>query len=382
VKRRIFTQDHERFRAVIADYLAREVVPEFPEWLRNELVPRKVLKSLARIGVLGLNIPEEYGGAGPVGFTYGVVLAEETAKALVHLGPVRTHTDVVLPYLVAFANEEQRQRWFPRIVSGDLALAVAMTEPGTGSDLAAISTSAVREGDEYIISGAKTFVTGGLQADLVLVVVRTEHAAADRRTGLSLIAVETDRDGFERGRKLEKLGLAVQDTIELFLHDVRVPVANLLGEEGQAFNYLRHNLAGERLAIGVGAVCAARSALNLTIDYVKSRTVFGQSLSSLQNTKFVLAEVATELEAAQAMVDQAIQEHEDGELSASDAAKVKLYCTEMQGRAIDRCIQLFGGYGYMCEYPISRLYADARVTRIYGGTSEVQKMIISKSLGL
>lgn len=382
MKRRIFTQDHERFRAVIADYLAREVVPEFPEWLRNELVPRKVLKSLARIGVLGLNIPEEYGGAGPVGFTYGVVLAEETAKALVHLGPVRTHTDVVLPYLVAFANEEQRQRWFPRIVSGDLALAVAMTEPGTGSDLAAISTSAVREGDEYIISGAKTFVTGGLQADLVLVVVRTEHAAADRRTGLSLIAVETDRDGFERGRKLEKLGLAVQDTIELFLHDVRVPVANLLGEEGQAFNYLRHNLAGERLAIGVGAVCAARSALNLTIDYVKSRTVFGQSLSSLQNTKFVLAEVATELEAAQAMVDQAIQEHEDGELSASDAAKVKLYCTEMQGRAIDRCIQLFGGYGYMCEYPISRLYADARVTRIYGGTSEVQKMIISKSLGL
>lgn len=382
MKRRIFTEDHEQFRAVIADFLAREVVPDFPKWLNEELVPRSIFKSLAELGVLGMNIPEEYGGSGPVGYTYGVVLSEETARALVHLGPVRTHIDVVLPYLLAYANDEQRQRWFPPMVNGDLALAIAMTEPGTGSDLAGISTTAIRDGDHYVLNGAKTFITGGVQADLVLVVARTAWESDDRRTGLSLIMVEADRHGFQRGRKLKKLGLAVQDTAELFFDDVRVPVANLLGEEGQALSYLKHNLAGERLSIAVGAICAAQSALDLTIEYARNREVFGKPLGSFQNTRFVLADVATELEAGQSMLDRAITEHEEGDLSWADAAKTKLFCTELQGRVIDRCLQVFGGYGYMAEYPISRLYADARVTRIYGGTNEVQRVIISKSLGL
>lgn len=382
MKRRIFTEDHEQFRKVLRGYLDNEVVTEFTQWLDAEQVPRKLFTGLAQLGVMGMGVPEEYGGAGDVGYTYSVVLGEEVADALVHLGPLRTHMDIVLPYLRAYANEEQSARWFPKIAAGDLVLSIAMTEPGTGSDLAGITTTARRDGGEYVINGSKTFITGGIHTDLVLVVARTSTSEQNRRGGLSLIAVGADAAGFEKGRKLDKLGLAVQDTAELSFTDVRVPVANLIGREGEAFSYLGHNLAGERLSIGVGAVCAAQSALRITVDYVKQREVFGQMVSSFQNTKFELAAIATELEAAQAMLDRAVQEHEVGELSAVDAAKVKLFCTEMQGRVIDRCLQLFGGYGYMMEYPIARLYADARVTRIFGGTSEVQKTIISKSLGL
>lgn len=382
MKRRIFNDDHEQFRKVVAGYIAREVVPQFPRWLEDELVPRDAFRGLAELGVMGFYIPEQYGGSGDVGYTYSVVLGEETANALVHFGPLRTHMDVVLPYLLSYANEEQRQRWFPRIVTGDLLLAIAMTEPGTGSDLAGITTTARRDGDEYVINGAKTFITGGIVADLVLVVARTSREENDRRAGLSLIAVAANTPGFEKGRKLDKLGLALQDTAELSFNEVRVPAANLLGEEGKAFSYLSHNLAGERLSIGVGAVCAAKSALTITIEYVKDRQVFGQPVSAFQNTKFELAAVATDIEAAQSMLDRAIVEYENGELTPVDAAKVKLFCSELQGRVMDRCLQLFGGYGYMMEYPIARLYADARVTRIFGGTNEVQKTIISKSLGL
>jgi acyl-CoA dehydrogenase len=382
MKRDLFTADHEDFRSMLRDYLAREVVPVFPRWLEQELVPRDFFRDLAKLGVMGMNIDEDYGGSGPADFTYSVVLNEEVARALVHLGPLRCHTDVVMPYFREYANEEQRRRWFPGIASGDLFTAIAMTEPGTGSDLAGIRTSAVRDGDDYILNGSKTFITGGITAELVIVVARTATDPDNRRNGLTLLVVEDGMPGFEKGRKLDKIGLPVQDTAELSFADVRVPARNLLGEEGQAFSYLGQNLAGERLGIALGSITAAQAALRVTVDYVKERQVFGKPVSSFQNTKFELASVATDLEAGQALFDRAVVEHNKGELSAVDAAKTKLFCTELQARVVDRCLQLFGGYGYMTEYPIARLYADARVSRIYGGTSEVLKTIISKSLGL
>jgi acyl-CoA dehydrogenase len=365
---------------MVRDFLAREVVPVFPRWLEQELIPRDFFRSLAKTGILGMNIDEEYGGSGEAGYTYSVVLGEETARALVQLGPLRCHMDVVMPYFRAYANSEQRQRWFPGIASGDLFTAIAMTEPGTGSDLAGIRTTAVRDGDDYVLNGAKTFISGGITAELVIVVARTSTDPDNRRNGLTLLVVEDGMPGFEKGRKLDKIGLPLQDTAELSFTDVRVPAANLLGEEGKAFSYLGQNLAGERLGISMGAITAARAALDVTIAYTRERQVFGKPVASFQNTKFELAAVATELEAGQALFDKAVAEHERGELSPVDAAKTKLFCTELLGRAVDRCLQLFGGYGYITEYPIARLYADARVLRIYGGTSEVLKTIISKSL--
>jgi acyl-CoA dehydrogenase len=300
----------------------------------------------------------------------------------VHLGPLRCHMDVVVPYFLAYADEAQRNRWLPGISSGDLLTAIAMTEPGTGSDLAGIATTAARDGDHYLLNGAKTFITGGVHADLVVVIARTSSDPADRRKGLSLLVVEDGMPGFSKTRKLDKLGLHVQDTAELAFIDVQVPAANLLGREGEAFSYLKHNLVRERLGIALGAITAAKAALDTTVAYVGQRRVFGTTVGSFQNTKFELAAVDTEIEAGQAMFDRAVAEHEAGRLTPVDAAKTKLFCTEVQARTVDRCLQLFGGYGYMMEYPIARLYADARVTRIYGGTSEVLKTIISKSLGL
>jgi alkylation response protein AidB-like acyl-CoA dehydrogenase len=291
--------------------------------------------------------------------------------------------DVVLPYFLHYANAEQKRRWLPGIASGELMTAIAMTEPGTGSDLAGIRTTATRDGDHYVLNGAKTFITGGLNADLVLVVARTSQAAAEnRREGLSILVVESSSPGFSVGRNLEKLGLKAQDTTELFFRDVRVPADNLLGEEGSAFRYLLHNLPQERLTIAVAALGSAAAALTLTVDYVTQRNVFGQPVSSFQNTKFVLADCATRIEAGQALVDRALDAHNAGELTVADAAKAKLFCTELQAKVVDECLQLHGGYGYMLEYPIARLYADARVTRIYGGTNEIIKTIISKDLGL
>ena len=383
MKRTLFTEDHEDFRSLVRDFLAREVVPVFPQWLEDQLIPRDFFRSIAKIGIMGMNIDEELGGSGEADYLYNVVLNEETARALVHLGPLRCHTDVVMPYFRGLANDEQRKRWFPSIATGDLFTAIAMTEPGTGSDLAGIRTSAVRDGDgDYILNGAKTFITGGITADLVIVVARTSIDESNRRNGLTLLVVEDGMPGFEKGRKLDKIGLHVQDTAELSFTDVRVPAANVLGEEGKAFSYLGQNLAGERLSIASGAICAAQAALDITIEYTKDRQVFGKPVASFQNTKFELAAVATDVEAGQAMFDRAAAEFVRDELSPVDAAKTKLFCTELQARVVDRCLQLFGGYGYMNEYPIARLYADARVSRIYGGTSEVLKTIISKSLGL
>ncbi|MEV6336863.1 acyl-CoA dehydrogenase family protein [Nocardia vinacea] len=382
MRRTLFTQDHEDFRLLVRDYLAREVVPEYEQWRDAGLVPRELFTSLGKLGIIGTAIAEEYGGGGQDDYRYNVVLQEECARAGVTLGGLRTHLDIVVPYFLGLADDAQRSRWFPGLASGELYTAIAMSEPGTGSDLAGVATKAVRDGDHYVLNGAKTFITGGYHADLVIVVARTSTDPDNRRAGLSLLVVQKGMPGFTVGRKLDKLGLTVQDTVELSFADVRVPVANLLGAEGQAFSYLGRNLAQERLAISVGAVAQARAALEMTITYVRDRTVFGKPVAHFQNTKFELAAIAAEVEAAQTMLDAAITALVAGELSPVDAAKTKLFCTEMQGRVVDRCLQLHGGYGYILESPIARLYADARVSRIYGGTSEVMKTIISKSLGL
>ncbi|MEU6140635.1 acyl-CoA dehydrogenase family protein [Streptomyces sp. NPDC047081] len=382
MRRTLFAQDHEDFRLLVRDFIAREVLPEYEDWRRAGLVPRELFTSLGKLGIIGTAIPEEYGGGGQDDYRFNVVIQEECARAGVTLGGLRTHLDIVVPYFTGLANTGQRERWFPGLASGELYTAIAMSEPGTGSDLAGIRTRAVRDGDHFVLDGAKTFITGGHHADLVIVVARTATDPDDRRAGLSLLVVEKGMPGFTVGRKLEKIGLAVQDTVELSFDAVRVPAANLLGEEGGAFTHLGRNLAQERLAIAVGAVAQTRNAIDLTIGYVRDRTVFGKPVAHFQNTKFELAAMATELEAAQTLLDAAVSALVAGELSPADAAKTKLFCTETQGRVVDRCLQLHGGYGYILESPIARLYADARVTRIYGGTSEVLKTIISKSLGL
>jgi acyl-CoA dehydrogenase len=382
MRRTLFEQDHQDFRLLVRDFIAREVLPLYEDWRRAGLVPRDLFTSMGKLGILGTAIPEEYGGGGQDDYRFNVVIQEECARAGVTLGGLRTHLDVVVPYFTGLADAGQRARWLPGLASGDLYTAIAMSEPGTGSDLAGITTRAVRDGDHWVLDGAKTFITGGHHADLVIVVARTAADPDDRRAGLSLLVVEKGMPGFTVGRKLEKVGLTVQDTVELAFDAVRVPAANLLGEEGAAFTHLGRNLAQERLAIAVGAVAQTRAAIDLTVAYVRDRQIFGKTLSSFQNTKFELAAMATEAEAAQTLLDTAITALVVGELSPADAAKTKLFCTETQGRVVDRCLQLHGGYGYILESPIARLYADARVTRIYGGTSEVLKTIISKSLGL
>jgi acyl-CoA dehydrogenase len=382
MRRDLFTEDHEAFRQLAKDFIDKEVVPDYPLWEKAGRMPRTAFEKLGNLGMMGMAIPEEYGGSGQPDYRYNVVLQEEAARALVTLSTVRTQLEVILPYFLHYANEEQRQRWFPGLAAGTLLTAVAMTEPGTGSDLAGVKTTAVRDGDSYVVNGAKTFITGGMQSDLVIVVARTSTDPENRRKGLSLLVVEDGMPGFTRGRELDKMGCKVQDTAELSFVDVRVPATNLLGDEGEAFRYLGHNLAQERLTVAVGSVAQARSAITAAIGYTKDRKAFGTPVSSFQNTKFELAACSTEVEAAQAMLDRAVALHVDGELSGADAARVKLFCTEMQARVVDRCLQLFGGYGYMMEYPIARLYTDARVARIYAGTSEVMKVIIAKSLGL
>ncbi|MFE2416179.1 acyl-CoA dehydrogenase family protein [Streptomyces hokutonensis] len=382
MRRTLFEETHEDFRLLVRDFIAREVVPSYEDWRRAGLVPRDLFTALGKLGIIGTSIPEKYGGGGQDDYRYNAVIQEECARACVTLGGLRTHLDIVVPYFTGLANAEQRARWLPGLASGELYTAIAMSEPATGSDLAGITTRAVRDGDHFILNGAKTFITGGHHADLVIVVARTAVDPDNRRAGLSLLVVEKGMPGFTVGRKLEKIGLAVQDTVELAFDDVRVPAANLLGEEGAAFTLLGRNLAQERLAIAVGAVAQARTAIDLTVAYVRDRNVFGKPLAQFQNTKFELASLNAELTAAQALLDAAITALVAGELDPVDAARTKLVCTETQGRVVDRCLQLHGGYGYILGSPIARLYADARVTRIYGGTSEVMKLIISKSLGL
>jgi acyl-CoA dehydrogenase len=383
MKRDLFTPEQEDFRLLIRDFVAKEVVPCYGEWEKLGHIPREFFRKLGDIGVMGMAIPEKFGGGGDADYRYNVILQEEASRAMVTMGTTRSQLDVWLPYFLDYCAEEQKERWFPGMVKGELLTAMAMTEPGTGSDLAGMTTRAVRMSDHYVLNGAKTFITGGYLADLVIVVARTSDAPPEnRREGLTLLVVEDGMPGFTKGGKLDKIGLKVQDTAELSFSDVRVPVANRLGEEGKAFGYLGHNLPQERLTIAVGSVAQARAAVTAATEYTKDRKVFGQPVASFQNTKFELAACHTEVEAAQALLDKALAELVAGELTPADAALVKLFTSEMQARVVDRCLQLFGGYGYITEYPIARLYADARVTRIYGGTSEVMKVIVSKSMGL
>jgi alkylation response protein AidB-like acyl-CoA dehydrogenase len=333
-------------------------------------------------------VPEEYGGGGVPDFRFNAVLGEEllrTPDAGAGLG-IALHNDICLPYFLSYCTEEQKQRWLPGIVSGELVTAIGMTEPGIGSDLASMSTTALRRkdgvnGDHYVVNGGKTFITNGIHADLVITAVKTDPA--HRHRGMSLLILERGMDGFTRGRNLNKLGQHAQDTAELFFDNVHVPVENLLGpQEGQGFAQLVVNLPRERLSVAIAAVASVRSVLEMTLAYVKERRAFGQPVGSFQNSRFVLAEIATELDLAQHYVDDCVRALNDGDLTAVDAAKAKWWTTELQGRAVDRCLQLHGGYGFMNEYPIARAFADARVTRIYAGTTEIMKELVGRELGL
>ncbi|HKH79532.1 MAG TPA: acyl-CoA dehydrogenase family protein [Solirubrobacteraceae bacterium] len=385
MRRTLFEDVHEDFRASLRTFLAREVIGEenrYGEWERTGIVPREVFALAGRGGFLGMAIPERYGGAGVEDFRFNVVIGEETQRAGVGgfgLG-ITLHNDICLPYFLTYCTDEQRERWLGGIASGELITALAMTEPGMGSDLAAMSTRARREGDHYVVDGSKTFITNGINADLAIVAVKTDPS--ERHRGISLLVVERGTEGFERGRNLQKIGQHAQDTAELSFAQARVPVENLLGQEGEGFRHLVSNLPQERLSIAASAVAAAEAALGWTLDYVRERRAFGKPIGSFQHSRFTLAEIRTEVEIARAYVDRCVQALGDGELSAEDAAMAKWWCTDLQGRVVDRCLQLHGGYGYMLEYPIARAYADARVTRIYGGANEIMLEIVGRSMGL
>lgn len=385
MQRTVFTDEHEAFRKTVRAFVESQVVPVYDQWYEAGIVPRTFYRSLAELGVFGIEVPEEYGGAGVDSFKFQAILIEETARAGVSFGGSSVHVGLCLPYLKNLASEEQKQRWLPGFVTGEIMFAIAMTEPGTGSDLAGMRTTAQlsEDGTHYVLNGAKTFITGGVHADRVIVCARTAPPTeTDRRHGISLFVVDTSSPGYTVGRKLDKLGLKVSDTAELSFTDVRVPVADLLGEADQGFRYLGQNLPQERLSIAVGAYAQARAAIRFALEYTRGRTVFGQPVAQFQNTKFELAACRAEVDAAEAVVDRALEALDRGELTPADAASAKLFCTEVASRVIDRCLQLHGGYGYITEYPVARLYADNRVNRIYGGTSEVMKMIIAKDMGL
>jgi alkylation response protein AidB-like acyl-CoA dehydrogenase len=379
-RRRIFEDDHEDFRESVRRWLTRDVAPHFDTWEQEGIVPREMFAAAGEHGFIATQVPEEHGGAGVDDFRFNVVLSEECFR--LNLGGfgvgLTLHNDVCLPYFLEYCNAEQKQRWLPGIVDGTAITAIAMTEPGTGSDLAGIKTKAIRDGDHYVVNGAKTFITNGINGDLLVTAVKTDPA--QRHKGISMLVIEGDTPGLERGRNLEKIGMHSQDTAELFFNDARVPVENLLGAEGQGFTQMVHNLAQERLSVAVSGVATAQAAIRMTVEYVKEREAFGAPIASFQNTRFELAACRAETDAAQAFVDEATMQLVERSLSVERAAEVKLFCTEVQGRVIDRCLQLFGGYGYMLEYPIARLYADARVSRIYAGSNEIMKEIIGRNL--
>ena len=383
MRRTLYDDDHEAFRASVRTFVDKEIAPHVDDWSAAGITPRELFTAAGRQGFLGIEVPEEYGGGGVADFRFNAVLGEEllrTPDAGAGLG-IALHNDICLPYFLSYCTDEQKQRWLPGIVSGELVTAIGMTEPGIGSDLASMATTAVRDGDHYVENGSKTFITNGIHADLVITAVKTDPK--HRHRGMSLLVLERGMAGFTRGRNLAKLGQHAQDTAELFFDNVRVPVGNLLGpEEGRGFAQLVSNLPRERLSVAIAAVASVRSVLEMTLAYVKERRAFGQPVGSFQNSRFVLAEIATELDVAQHYVDDCVRALNDDELTAVDAAKAKWWTTELQGRAVDRCLQLHGGYGFMNEYPVARAFADARVTRIYAGTTEIMKELVGRDLGL
>jgi long-chain-acyl-CoA dehydrogenase len=380
VRRNFYEPDHEAFREVVQAFIKREVEPNNEKWEEQRSVDRQAWLAAGQQSLIGLGIPEEYDGGGTTDFRFRCVVMEEFARAgatSISSG-FGLQDDIAIPYIVDLGTDEQKSRWLPKMASGECIGAIAMTEPGAGSDLQGIRTTAVRDGDEWVVNGAKTFITNGINSDLVIAVARTDPNAGSR--GISLLVVERGMPGFSRGRKLDKIGLHGQDTAELFFDDVRVPATNLLGREGGGFVHLMERLPRERMSIAFMGLASARAALGWTVEYTANRTAFGQPIAAFQNTQFELASMVTEVDVLEAYVDKAVLALNAGELTVVDAAKAKLWATDVQNRVLDRCLQLFGGYGYMSEYPIARAFTDARVQKIYGGTSEIMKTIIARDI--
>jgi alkylation response protein AidB-like acyl-CoA dehydrogenase len=379
-ERTIYNNEHEQFRTAFRSWLEKEIAPHHEQWESDGITPREMWRQAGSLGFLGYHVPEQYGGGGVDDYKFGAIMQEEVSETglIGSANGITLHNDIVLPYYLTLGTNDQKSRWLPGMVSGELIGALAITEPNTGSDVAGVRTSAVRKGDVYIVNGSKTFITNGINSDLVITTVRTDPDAGHK--GFTLLVLERGMKGFERGRNLSKLGMHAQDTAELSFTDVEVPVENRLGEEGMGFVYLMQNLAQERLGMAVGGVKVASAAVQWTLDYTKERKAFGQSIASFQNSKFALAEMATEVQIAQVYVDRCIELHSEGRLSAEQAAAAKFWVTELQNKVVDRCLQLHGGYGYMTEYPIARAWADSRIQTIYGGTTEIMKEIVGRSL--
>jgi alkylation response protein AidB-like acyl-CoA dehydrogenase len=380
VRRNLYEPDHEAFREVVQAFVKREVIPNTERWEEDRSVDRQTWLAAGKQAIIGLPVPEEFGGGGTGDFRFRCVVMEELARvgATSLSSGFGLQDDIAVPYLIDLGTQEQKARWLPPMAAGEWIGAIAMTEPGAGSDLQGIRTTAVRDQDTWVLNGAKTFITNGINSDLVIVVARTDPDAGSR--GISLLVAERGMPGFTRGRKLDKIGLHAQDTAELFFDDVRVPAANLLGREGGGFVHLMERLPRERMSIAIMALASLRAALRWTVDYTTQRTAFGRPLAAFQNTQFELATAVTEVDVLEAYLDKAVIELNAGTLTAVDAAKAKLWATDVQHRVLDRCLQLFGGYGFMAEYPIARAYADARVQTIYGGTSEIMKTIIARDI--
>jgi len=381
LRRTIYGDDHEMFRDSFRSFVAKEIVPNADAWEQAGIVDMSMFAKAGEFGFLAMEAPEQFGGGGADDFRFNCIINEEIQAAGVMASGmcITLHNDICLPYFLEVANEEQKGRWLPGICSGEHMTAIAMTEPGTGSDLAGIRTTAVKDGDSYILNGSKTFITNGINASLVVVAAKTDPTQKHR--GLSLLIVEEGMDGFSRGRNLEKIGMHAQDTAELTFEDVRVPAENLLGNEGEGFLSLVRNLPRERLSLSLSAVHHAKAAFGWTTQYCQDRSAFGQPIGSFQNSKFWLAEMKTEIDIAMVYLDRQIEAYLAGELTAEDAAAAKWWSTDLENRVMDRCLQLHGGYGYMEEYPIARAWRDARVQKIYGGTNEIMKEIVGRSLG-
>jgi alkylation response protein AidB-like acyl-CoA dehydrogenase len=380
VERDIFTEEHAAFRDLVRSFIAREIAPHHDQWERDGMVSRDLWLAAGRTGLLGIEIDEKYGGGGLQDYRYYLILGEELARTGMHGPGFGVHNDIIGPYLQRLCTPEQCERWLPGYCSGEIITAIAMSEPGAGSDLQGIRTTAVRDGDHYVLNGQKTFISNGQLCDLVIVVARTDPEAGYR--GITLLVAERGMDGFERGRNLDKVGMHAQDTSELFFSDVRVPAGNLLGDEGGGFIALMQNLPRERVAIGTAALAGAEAAFEQTLEYCKQRQAFGRPIGRFQHNRFVLAEMATELAVARAFTDRCVTEHNAGRLSTEEASMLKWWDTELCNKVIDRCVQLYGGYGYMREYPVARAYADGRAQTIFGGTTEIMKEIIGRGLGV
>lgn len=377
VPRDVFETEHDQFRDVVRRFVEAELQPAHRQWEKDGIVPREAWLAAGGIGMLCPTIPEEYGGIG-ADWLYSVVVIEEITRANVTGPGFMVHSEMVAPYILAWGSEELKRKWLPKMVSGEAIGALGMTEPGAGSDAKAIRTSAVLDGDEYRINGQKTYISNGQHCDLLVLSCKTDAKAG--ASGVSLIVVESDQPGFERGRRLEKIGLKAQDTSELFFNDARAPKAHLLGQEGRGFSQLMTKLAQERLCIAIKGIAASEAALRWTVDYVEERGMFGGKLADMQNTQFTLAQLAADVSQGRVMVDWGIKRFLAAQLTAVDAAKIKLLTTELNGRVVDSCLQFFGGYGYMAEYPISQAYVDARISRIAGGASEVMRQVIARDL--